>query len=83
MRIRGIQAALPELLDASSDLNYGNVESVSNRHYRGPGWVGMPALDARQVRNRDPGLLGDGFLRHSRLAPQLPNCGTERRLRIV
>lgn len=43
----------------------------------------MATLDPRQVRDRDPGLLSDGFLGHPRLAPQLADCGAERRLRIA
>lgn len=74
---------LAKLLDAPSDLDYGNVKRISDRHHGGPRRVGMTALDPRQVRDRDPGPLGDGFLRHACLGSQLANGGAERRLRIA
>jgi hypothetical protein len=74
---------LSALVDASSDLNDGNVERIGDRHHGGPGRVRMPALDPREVGDRNASPLGDGFLRHPRFAPQLPDSGTERRLRIA
>lgn len=42
----------------------------------------MTALDARQMRDGDPGSLGDGFLGHPLLVPYLPDRGAESGLRI-
>lgn len=74
---------MPELFDTSSDLNYGNVEGIRDRHHGSPRGVGVTALDARQMRDGDPGPLGDGFLGHPGLPPQLADRGAERRLRIA